>query len=139
MCHVVPATLTLAAPATITYLGISTLSFSQANMVDLLAMLDRGQIGTIDMAYSIYFKSNEKENCQRLAHELTGREVPGFRRLGSLENLALGTDGRAEILGRISGQFPVVCLDREHDDVFRPALFAFHREWLNSLFTEAKK
>lgn len=139
MCHVVPATLKLAAPATLKYLGISTLSFSQANMVDLLTMLDRGQIGTIDMAYSVYFKSNEKENCTRLAHELTAQNCRVFSGLVHSKILLLElSDGR---------QFSVEssanlrsCASIENLSMFSdPTLFAFHREWLDSLFTEAKK
>ena len=36
-------------------------------------MLDRGQIAKVDFLFSVYFKSNEKEICQRLAIELTAR------------------------------------------------------------------
>ena len=60
MMHVIPAVLHLAEPATIRYLAVVTLSFSQPNMLDLLAMLDSGQIGKVDFAYSCYFKSNEQ-------------------------------------------------------------------------------
>jgi len=73
MMHIIPAVLHLAEPATIRYAAVVTLSFSQANMVDLLAMLDSGQIEQLDFAYSCYFRSNEKENCQRLTEELTAR------------------------------------------------------------------
>jgi len=48
MMHVVPATLHLAEPVTIRYLAVVTLSFSSANMIDLLAMLDAGQIEKVD-------------------------------------------------------------------------------------------
>ena len=73
MMHVIPATLHLAAPATIRYLAIVTLSFSQPNMVDLLAMLDSGQIASLDFLYSVYFRSNNREACEGLTSELGRR------------------------------------------------------------------
>ena len=71
--NVVQAVLQLAEPATINYLGIATLGFSKQNLEELLADLDSSRIGRVDFLFSVYFKSNEKEICQRLAHELTTR------------------------------------------------------------------
>ena len=76
MWHVVQAVRHLAAPATIAYLGIATLGFSKQNIEDLLAALDSGDIGRVDFLFSVYFKSNEKEMCQRLVDEL-GRRGQG--------------------------------------------------------------
>jgi len=71
--HVITATLQLAAPATIRYLGIATLGFSRENLEQLLALIDAGQIEKVDFLFSVYFKSGQREICQRLAHELTAR------------------------------------------------------------------
>ena len=71
--HVVKATLTLGAPATIARLTIATLGFSRENLEELLALLDGGQIGAVDFLYSVYFRSNEKELCLRLTAELGRR------------------------------------------------------------------
>lgn len=75
MMHAIPAALHLGAPATIAYLAVVTLSFSQANLTDLLTLLDSGQVAKVDFAYSCYFKSNNKADCQRLADELTGAVI----------------------------------------------------------------
>jgi hypothetical protein len=61
--HVIMATLTLAVPATIAYLGVATLGFSRQNLEELLQALDTGQIGKVDFLFSVYFKSNEREIC----------------------------------------------------------------------------
>jgi hypothetical protein len=71
--HVVKATLTLAAPAKIERLTVATLGFSRQNLEELLAALDAGDIGKVDFLFSVYFKSNEREICERLAHELATR------------------------------------------------------------------
>lgn len=137
--HIPPAVLHLAAPATIQYLAIVTLSFSQANLHDLLKLLDSGQVRSVDFLYSIYFKSNEKENCQRLAHELTTRGHRVFSGLIHAKILLIElTDGRAYTVESSANLRS--CASIEQVTMFADrALFAFHREWLDSLFTEAKK
>ena len=65
--HVIKATLQLAALATIARLTVATLGFSKTNLEKLSAALDAGQIGKVDFLFSVYFKSNEREICERLA------------------------------------------------------------------------
>ena len=73
MAHIIGATLTLAAPATISYLGVATLSFSKQNATDLLSMLDSGRVKTCDFCYSVYFRSNNRADCEHLAEQLAAR------------------------------------------------------------------
>ncbi len=138
MMHVIPAVLHLAEPATIRYLAVVTLSFSQPNMLDLLAMLDSGQIGAVDFAYSCYFKSNEKENCQRLTHELTSRGHRVFSGLIHAKILLIElTDGRAYSVESSANRRSCASIEQitmTHDR----ALFDFHRGWITNIL-EAKK
>jgi hypothetical protein len=138
MMHVIPAVLHLAAPATIRYLAVVTLSFSQPNMLDLLAMLDSGQIGSVDFAYSCYFKSNEKQNCQRLTDELTSRGQRVFSGLIHAKILAIElTDGRAysvESSANLRSCASIEQITLTHDR----ALFDFHRQWISEIM-ETKK
>jgi hypothetical protein len=138
MMHIIPATLHLAEPATIRHLTVVTLSFSQPNMVDLLAMLDSGQIEKVDFAYSCYFRSNEKENCQRLTYELTTRGHRVYAGLIHAKLLLIElTDGRAftvESSANLRSCSSIEQLCMTHDR----ALFDFHRGWINEIM-EAKK
>ncbi len=136
--HVVKATLELAAPAKIAYLGIATLGFSKDNLEELLTSLDSGSIGKVDFLYSIYFKSNERETCQRLSHELAQR---GHRVVDCLSHAKLLlielTDGRrfvAESSANLRSCASIENITLIHD----ADLFDFHRAWLNDVL-EAKK
>ena len=136
--NVVQAVLQLAAPATIAYFGVATLGFSKQNLEELLALLDRGQIAKVDFLFSVYFKSNEKEICQRLAHELTTR---GHRVVAML------THAKIMLLELSDGPRYVVessanlrsCASIENIMLANDTeLFDFHRQWLTEVL-EAKK
>ena len=139
MMHVIPTTLQLAEPATIAYLAIVTLSFSQANMIDLLGMLDSGQIDKVDFLFSIYFKSNEKENCQRLAQELTTRGQRVFSGLIHAKLLLIElTDGRAFTVESSANLRS--CASVEQITIFHDrSLFDFHRGWIGEILEGRKK
>jgi len=136
--NVVQAVLQLAAPVTVAYFGVATLGFSKQNLEELLDLLDRGQIGRVDFLFSVYFKSNEKEICQRLAHELTtrGHRVVAMLTHAKIMLLEL-TDGRQFVVEssanlRSCAGIEQIMLTND------AALFAFHRQWLCDVM-EAKK
>jgi hypothetical protein len=137
--HIVKATQQLAAPATIARLSIATLGFSRQNLEELAAAMDAGQIGAVDFLYSLYFKSNEREVCERLTHELTSRvaRVLAMRTHCKMILMEL-SDGRTLVVEssanlRSNGNIENVTMI--HD---RP-LIDFRAGWLNSLFTESEQ
>ena len=134
--HHIPALLELAAPATIRYLGIATLGFSKDNLERLIGMLDNGTIGRVDMVFSVYFRSLEKESCERLTHALgsRGQRVVSMRthaKLLLIETTA-GDYYTIESSANLRSSRNVEQTTFTND----PILFAFHRAWLDSLFTE---
>lgn len=134
MAHVIPATLQLAAPATIEHLTVVTLSFSPANIVDLVAMLDAGQVAAVDFLYSVYSQANEKENAVRLTEELTARGHRIFVGLIHAKILLLAlTDGRRLVLEASANLRSCSSLEQmtftNADD-----LYDFHRSWVSLLF-----
>ncbi|MEI8373696.1 MAG: hypothetical protein WCJ35_12785 [Planctomycetota bacterium] len=139
MMHVIPAVLHYADPATIRYLAVVTLSFSQPNMLDLLAMLDSGQIEKVDFLYSCYFKSNEKENCQRLTEELTSRGQRVFAGLIHAKILLIETTaGRTysvESSANLRSCSSIEQITMTHDR----SLFDFHQQWLNEVMEGPSK
>jgi hypothetical protein len=123
----------LAEPAPIRYLGIATLGFSKDNLDRLLAELDAGRIGEVDFLFSVYFKSNERESCERLAHELASR---GHRVVACLTHakilLLQLSDGRCftcESSANLRSCSSIEQITMTHD----AALFAFHRQWIDEL------
>jgi hypothetical protein len=136
--HIVLATLKLAAPAMITRLTVATLGFSKTNLEELLQLLDAGRIGKVDFLYSVYFKSNERELCQRLAHELTTR---GHRVVACLQHakvvlmeLSDGRDFIVESSANLRSCSSIEQITMMHD----VALLDFHRQWITELM-EAKR
>jgi hypothetical protein len=136
--HVVQGVMELGDPSTISYLGIATLGFSKDNLDQLLSELDSGTIGKVDFLFSVYFKSNERESCERLAHELGSR---GQRVLACLTHakvlLIELSDGRAFVVEssanlRSCSSIEQITLTQDR------SLFDFHRAWLNQLFQEGK-
>jgi hypothetical protein len=134
--HIVLATLKLAAPAMITRLTIATLGFSKTNLEELLQLLDAGRIGKVDFLYSVYFRSNERELCQRLAHELTTR---GHRVVACLQHAKVVlmelSDGRGftvESSANLRSCSSIEQITVTHD----PGLLDFHRQWINDILTE---
>ena len=137
MMHVIPATLHLAAPATIKHLSIVTLSFSQPNMVDLLAMLDAGQIETLDFLYSVYFRSNNRDACQQLAEALTTRGQRVYAGLIHAKILLIELSDERHFVVESSANLRS-CASVEQLAMFHDrSLFDFHRAWMQELLCKA--
>jgi len=133
--HHIEAVLQIAAPARISYLGIATLGFSKDNLERLIGLLDAGRIGKLDFLFSVYFKSNEREICERLAHELgtRGQRVLSMRTHCKLLLIELG-DGRDCYTIESSANLRS-CKNVEQSTFTNDrALLAFHRGWLDELF-----
>jgi len=135
--HHIPAVLELAAPATIRYLGICTLGFSKDNLERLIGLLDGGQIGTLDFLYSVYFKSNEREICERLAHELgsRGQRVLSMRTHCKLLLIELGDRRDCYVIESSANLRSCKNVEQSTFSNDR-ALLDFHRQWLNEIFTQ---
>ncbi len=136
--HVVKSVLHFAAPETIAYLGIATLGFSKTNLDELLVEIDIGRIGKVDFLFSVYFKSNERESCERLAHELTTRGQRVVAMLTHAKVLLLElTDGRSYVVEssanlRSCSSIEQIVLIHDVD------LLDFHRQWIDEIM-RAKK
>jgi hypothetical protein len=137
--HVIKATLHLAAPATIAYLGVATLGFSKQNLDELLAEIDSGRIWKCDFLFSVYFKSNERESCERLAHELTTRSHRVVAMLThakvllieTTDNRAFVVESSANLRSCSSIEQMMLTQDRE--------LHEFHRAWMNELLEKGNQ
>ncbi len=136
---VIRAVLELRTPATISFLGICTLGFSPANVEGLAAMLDSGQVGRLDFIFSIYFRSLEKANCQHMAAELGRRGARIVAFLQHSKILVIETTDAQNYVIEASANLRS-CASLEQMAIFNDAeLAAFHRGWIDSLFTEHRK
>jgi hypothetical protein len=137
--NVIEAILKMRAPATISYLAICTLGFSTANVEALAALLDNGQVAQLDFIFSVYFRSLEKENCERLTAELGRR---GARIIALLQHSKIlvieTTDGQSYVVESSANLRS--CASLEQMAIFNDAgLAAFHKGWIDSLFQGDRK
>ncbi|HVM76533.1 MAG TPA: hypothetical protein VMT75_12870 [Candidatus Saccharimonadales bacterium] len=70
---IVPAVLTLTAPATIDHLAIATLGFSKANALDLFSLLDTGKVKTVSIVCSVFFERQNPAEYRMMADGLKER------------------------------------------------------------------
>jgi hypothetical protein len=137
--NVIEAILTMRSPATIRYLGICTLGFSTANVEALAAMLDNGQVERLDFVFSVYFRSLERENCERLTVELGRRGARIIALLQHAKILVIETTAGDSYVCESSANLRS-CASVEQTTIFAdPDLTAFHKAWIDSLFQGAAR
>jgi hypothetical protein len=130
----VPAVLSLAAPATITSLYIATLGFSKANVESMATLLDAGEIGSITLIASHYFKGTSPDIYTHGLETLTarGQRFLSIRSHAKLLAMKL-VDGRTVTIEASANLRS--CKNIEQLSVFGdPGLFEFHTKWMEGLF-----
>ena len=102
----------------------------------LAAMLDRGDVARLDFIFSVFFKSLEKDNCERLTIELGRRGARIIALLQHAKILVIEIDGQSYVIESSSNLRS--CGSLEQLAIFNNAeLAAWHKGWIESLFTEA--
>ena len=136
----VPAVLLLAAPAKIRSLHIATLGFSKRNISALCRLLDVGDIGSLRLLLSHYFKHTSSDIYQFGREELAKRPRTGFlsvRNHAKILCIKL-TDGRSVVIETSANLRS--CKNIEQMATFGdPALYRFHVQWIDELFIRAKR
>ena len=129
----IPAVLRLAAPATLDYLAITTLGFSQRVAKRLLILIDSGQIRTVDFLVADFFLKVDGEVCAAFRENLQSRGS----RLAAAEShakvlLMKTSDGRhyvSESSANIRSCRALEQFALTND----PELFQFHKTWITEL------
>ena len=134
----IPAALVLASPATVAGLHIATLGFSRANILDLAAMLDAGQIGKASLLCSHYFRGTSREIYDLAAGELGRRPQARFLSLRTHAKLLamMLTDGRTLTIESSANLRSCKNIETA-TAIGDPAVYAFHVAWIDSLFAAA--
>ena len=131
----VPAVLEICKPARIQELLIATLSFSDDNARDLVALLDAGQIGRVGMVVSCYFRDLSPHLFDPLAAELhkRGHHIAGVRNHSKVTLMALSDGRRITMEGsanlRSCRNIEQFCISID------PELHAFHARWIQEVLT----
>ncbi len=137
--NIIETVLAMRAPARIRYLAICTLGFSTANIEALAAMLDTGQVERLDFVFSVYFRSLEKENCERLTVELGRRGARIVALLQHSKILVIETTDGHSYVAESSANLRS-CASLEQTTIFADVdLAAFHKAWIDELFTKGSQ
>jgi hypothetical protein len=134
---IVPATLTLAAPATIERLSIATLGFSTSNATDLLSLFDAGRIKAVDIVASVYFERQNPAEYRMMADGLAkrGQRIVALRSHAKIIAMRL-SDGKA--LAIESSANLRSCRNVEQLSIFADAeLCDFHARWIAQVIDAA--
>ena len=135
--QIVPATLALAAPATVERLSIATLGFSAGNVTDLLALFDAGKIGTVDIVASVYFERQNPAEYRMMADGLSarGQRIAALRSHAKIICMSL-SDGKA--LAVESSANLRSCRNIEQITIIHDAeLYRFHAGWIAQVIEAA--
>ena len=136
--HLIPTTLTFAAPAHLAYLGIGTLGFSHQNLTDLLSLFDSGRIKEIAFLFSVYFRSGQREQCERLVSELTRRKQKVVSMLTHCKLLLMATTDNRFFVAESSANLRSCGSIEQTTFTQDRELLTFHKQWLSEIM-EAKK
>jgi hypothetical protein len=135
---IVPAALTLAAPAMIEALSIATLGFSASNASDLLSQIDAGRIRYVSIVASVYFQRQNPAEYKIMAEGLAerGQRIVAIRSHAKVITLAL-SDGRRFAIESSANLRS--CRNIEQISFTQsPALHAFHAGWINEVISSAE-
>jgi hypothetical protein len=132
----VPAVLQLAAPATIAYLGVATLSFNKSNAQELVDLLDSGKVGAVDFVSSTYFKGTSADEFGFLHSQLTarGQRCAAVRSHAKILLFEM-TDGENYVT-ESSANLRSCRMAEQTTITNDAALLAFHRRWMLTLLSE---
>ncbi len=130
----VPATLRLAAPATIAALHVATLGFNGRNAVELCELLDAGAVGSATFLCSHYFEKTTPDVFGYLAAELARRDqrILAMRSHAKIILMRLSDGRHYTIEGsanlRSCRNIEQFCMTNDR------GLMEFHRTWIEQMF-----
>lgn len=137
LADLIPALIESAGP--IDTLHIATLSFNAQNAKDLLQMLDDGQIGSVGLLISYYYKSTSREIYDLLVPQLRerGHRVLAMRTHAKilLAKMRNGTSYVCESSANLRSSINVEQFVLTND---RP-LYDFHRTWIDDLLDHGQE
>lgn len=137
----IPAVISLAAPASVEALHIATLSFSRDNALALVHLLDARRIGHLTFLLSHYFRATSESIAEPLVQALDARphQARWFVVRNHAKILAFKlSDGRTVTIESSANLRSKANL--EQFTVYgSPQVYAFHTGWLDSLYTKAQQ
>lgn len=138
-CDLIPAAISLIAPARFEYVAATTLGFSRKAALQLIDLVDAGHVARIDFVCADFFEKADAEICQFAREELTRR---GSRftaaRCHAKIILFAATDG-SRYVSESSANIRACRSIEQFALTNDPELFEFHRQWIDEVFVAPEK
>jgi hypothetical protein len=135
---IVPAVLTLAAPAVIDRLSIATLGFSKQNAAELLSLFDAGRVKSVAIVCSSYFEKQSPAEFNIMLDGLKerGQRIAALRAHAKIIAMALSDGGRFTVESSANLRS---CRNIEQITLINSkALHDFHAGWIDDVIAKAQ-
>ena len=129
----IPAVLKLSAPAKLEYLAATTLGFSQKAALQLLDLIDSGNVKTIDFVCADFFEKADPEICKFAREELTRRGSRFASARCHAKIILMGLNDGTRYVSESSANIRACRSIEQFALTNDPDLYEFHREWIDGL------
>ena len=131
----IPAVLKLAAPAKMDYLAATTLGFSRKAALQLIDLIDSGNVRTIDLLCADFFAKADSEICQFAKEQLTRRGSRFAAARCHAKIILMGLDDGNRYVSEGSANIRACQSIEQFALTNDPDLYEFHRKWIDELMT----
>jgi len=129
----IPAVLKLSDPHKIEHLAATTLGFSQKAILQLLDMIDAGNVRTLDFICADFFEKADPEICQFARSELDRRGSRFASARCHAKIMLIGMDDGTRYTSESSANIRSCRSIEQFALTNDPDLYEFHREWINEI------
>ena len=129
----IPAVLKLSAPARLDYLAATTLGFSQKAVLQLIDLIDSGNVRTLDFLCADFFAKADPEICQFARKELARRGSRFAAARCHAKIILMGLDDGTRYVSESSANIRACRSIEQFTLTNDPELYEFHREWIDEL------
>jgi hypothetical protein len=134
----IPAVLKLSEPSKLDYLAATTLGFSQKAALQMIDLLDSGNVRTLDFLCADFFEKSDPEICNFAREELTRRGSRFASARCHAKIILLGMDDGTRYVSESSANIRACRSIEQFAITNDPDLYDFHRVWIDELMPSEK-
>jgi len=129
----IPAVLKLSAPARFDYLAATTLGFSQKAALQLIGLIDSGNVRTLDFVCADFFEKADPEVCKFAREELSRRGSRFAAARCHAKIILMGLDDGSRYVSESSANIRACRSIEQFALTNDPDLYEFHHGWIDEL------
>lgn len=138
-CDLIPAVLSLIAPARLEYVAATTLGFSRKAAIQLIDLLDAGHVRRLDFICADFFAAKDTEICAFARAELQRRGSRFTAARCHAKIILLGADNGDRYTSESSANIRACRSIEQFALTNDPDLYEFHRGWIDEVFRAPEK